>query len=260
MSSKTAGHHYATMESAAKHKQPNYFYVPYSSEPQDGLKLVRLGRMMHSQLSQSNMESEKSVQRQQSYESNESHQPKSMLTQTMQSQQPQSVQSTESPQSTESQQSIQSQQPQYYYQQPQSYYQQPQSYYQQPQSYYQQPQSYYQQPQSVQSQQPQEPQYFYQQKYPDNYFIEQPRQHYLGEFPHSQCSTFQPTNQTQFTTCSQANSESKSDYFFNKFKEQQCMRRYFQALSLKQQKEMETLKKLLDELQLHVLRRHNREK
>ena len=231
MSSKTAGHHYATMESSATHKQPNYFYVPYSSDPQDGLKLVRLGRMMHSQLSQSNMESEKSVQRQQSYESKESHQPKSMLTQTMQSQQPQSVQSTESPQSTESQQSIQSQQPQYYYQQPQSYYQQPQ-----------------------------EPQYFYQQKYPDNYFIEQPRQHYLGEFPHSQCSTFQPTNQTQFTTCSQANPESKSDYFFNKFKEQQCMRRYFQALSLKQQKEMETLKKLLDELQLYVLRRHNREK
>ena len=34
---------------------PHYFYVPYSSDPQDGLKLVRLGKPIKSQLSQPNM-------------------------------------------------------------------------------------------------------------------------------------------------------------------------------------------------------------
>ena len=62
---------------------PHYFYVPYSKDPQDGLKLVRLGRMIHPQLSQSNLEPIQSLKQ-------ESHQSeKQELQQESQKQEPQ---------------------------------------------------------------------------------------------------------------------------------------------------------------------------
>ena len=75
--------HKASMDNSSNTNLPHYFYVPYSNDPQDGLKLVRLGRMIHPQLSQSNLEPIQSLKQ-------ESHQSeKQELQQESQKQEPQ---------------------------------------------------------------------------------------------------------------------------------------------------------------------------
>ncbi len=253
---------------------PHYFYVPYSKDPQDGLKLVRLGKSNELRLSFSNME----------YLSNQSDLRASPLSPSPLSNQPdlkasplspsplsnhsdlKASPSCPSPLSNHSDLKASPSCPRPLSNQPNLNASPscPRPLSNQPniKASPLSPSPLSNQPDlrasplspSPLSKQPygsiQSTQYFYQQL-PEHQYLQSPT---LDNYLSAQPQHYFREPQTQFSTSQVAGQETQSEYFYKKFQQQRLLCIYLQELSLKQQKEMLFLKKALNELQYITVR------